>query len=59
MDGKRLSETGQIFRMAMYHDNHPNKDYEMVNRVEVFDASARHRVAARSGTPAYPWSPGS
>ena len=21
----------------MYHDNHPNKDYEMANRVEVFD----------------------
>ena len=23
--------------MAMYHDNHPDKDYEMANRVEVFD----------------------
>jgi hypothetical protein len=23
--------------MAMYHANHPNGDYEMVNRVEVFD----------------------
>ena len=21
----------------MYHDNHPDKDYEMANRVEVFD----------------------
>ena len=37
LDGKRLTETGQIFRMAMYHDNHPNKDYEMANRVEMFD----------------------
>ena len=37
LDGKRLTETGQIFRMAMYHDNHPDKDYEMANRVEVFD----------------------
>ena len=37
LDGKPLTETGQIFRMAMYHDNHPNKDYEMANRVEVFD----------------------
>lgn len=23
--------------MAMYHDNHPNNDYEMANRVELFD----------------------
>jgi uncharacterized protein YndB with AHSA1/START domain len=37
LDGKRLTETGQVFRMAMYHDNHPDKDYEMANRVEVFD----------------------
>ena len=36
-DGKPLTATGQIFRMAMYHDNHPNKHYEMANRVEVFD----------------------
>jgi uncharacterized protein YndB with AHSA1/START domain len=37
LDAKRLTETGQIFRMAMYHDNHPDKDYEMANRVEVFE----------------------
>jgi uncharacterized protein YndB with AHSA1/START domain len=37
LDGKRLTETGQIFRMAMYHDNHPDRDYEMANRVDVFD----------------------
>ena len=37
LDGKPLTETGQIFRMAMYHDNHPDKHYEMANRVEVFD----------------------
>jgi uncharacterized protein YndB with AHSA1/START domain len=36
-DDKRLTGTGQIFRMAMYHDNHPNKHYEMANRVEVFE----------------------
>lgn len=36
-DGKPLTETGQIFRMGMYHDNHPNKHYEMANRVEVFE----------------------
>jgi hypothetical protein len=32
-----VSETGQIFRMGMYHDGHPNRHYEMANRVEVFD----------------------
>jgi uncharacterized protein YndB with AHSA1/START domain len=37
LDGKPLTEAGQIFRMAMYHDNHPDKDYEMANRVEVLD----------------------
>lgn len=37
IDGQVLIETGQIFRMAMYHDGHPNKHYEMTNRVEVFD----------------------
>jgi hypothetical protein len=37
LDGDRLTEVGQIFRMGMYHDNHPNKDYEMSNRVEVLD----------------------
>ena len=37
LDGEPLTETGQIFRVAMYHDNHPNKHYEMANRVEVFE----------------------
>jgi len=37
LDGKHLTGTGQVFRMAMYHENHPDKDYEMANRVEVFD----------------------
>jgi len=46
-DGMRLSETGQVFRMAMYHDNHPDKDYEMANRVEVFDPP--HAIAWQPG----------
>jgi uncharacterized protein YndB with AHSA1/START domain len=37
LDGKPLSGVGQVFRMTMYHDNHPEKYYEMANRVEVFD----------------------
>ncbi|ULE34251.1 SRPBCC family protein [Mycobacterium sp. IDR2000157661] len=37
LDGMPLTEVGQIFRIEMYHDNHPNKVYDMSNRVEVFD----------------------
>jgi Activator of Hsp90 ATPase homolog 1-like protein len=33
----QLREVGQVFRMKMYHDNHPQKFYEMSNRVEVLD----------------------
>jgi hypothetical protein len=38
IDTAPLTHTGQIFRMAMYHENHPDKDYEMANRVEVLAA---------------------
>jgi hypothetical protein len=39
VEGKPLSEVGQVFRMSMYHDNanHPDGHYEVANRVEVFD----------------------
>ena len=37
LDGDRITEAGQVFRMAMYHPNHPDKDYKIANRVEVFD----------------------
>ena len=37
LDGECLRGTGQIFRVAMYHDNHPDKNYEMANKVVVFD----------------------
>jgi hypothetical protein len=36
-DGDRITAVGQVFRMAMYHENHPDKDYEIANLVEVFD----------------------
>ena len=36
LDGKRLTEVGQVFRMAMYHENYGGMHYEMANRVEVF-----------------------
>lgn len=37
LDGKALTESGQVFRMAMYHDNFGGMHYEMANRVEVFE----------------------
>ncbi len=36
-DGRELTEAGQIFRIAMYHDNHPDKHYEMANQVTVLE----------------------
>jgi uncharacterized protein YndB with AHSA1/START domain len=35
--GQRLAGSGQIFRMATYHDNHPDGNYEMANRVLAFE----------------------
>ncbi|CRZ15936.1 SRPBCC family protein [Mycolicibacterium neworleansense] len=37
LDGKQLTAAGQVFRMAMYHDNYGGMHYEMANRVEVFE----------------------
>jgi hypothetical protein len=37
LDTAPLTGVGQLFRMAMYHPNHPDGDYEMVNQVAVFD----------------------
>jgi uncharacterized protein YndB with AHSA1/START domain len=36
-DRQPLTVSGQIFRMAMYHPDHPDGNYEMANRVQVFD----------------------
>jgi uncharacterized protein YndB with AHSA1/START domain len=32
-----LTAAGQVFRMAMYHPNHPDGTYQTANRVQVFD----------------------
>lgn len=48
LDPEPLTEVGQIFRIAMYHDNHPDKHYEMANKVIALDPD---RVIA--------WEPGS
>jgi hypothetical protein len=35
--GGPVTGAGQTFRMAMYNQNHPDGNYEMVNRVRAFD----------------------
>jgi uncharacterized protein YndB with AHSA1/START domain len=37
LDGGRLTASGQVFRMGMYHANHPDGRYEMANQVRVLD----------------------
>ena len=48
LDGDRITAAGQVFRMAMFHENHPDKDYKMANRVEVFDQP--RAIAWKPGT---------
>ena len=33
VDTQLLAATGQVFRMAMHHEDHPDGDYETANRV--------------------------
>ena len=37
LDGATLTADGQLFRIGMYHDNHPDGRYEMENKVVAFD----------------------
>ncbi|MFG2142195.1 polyketide cyclase [Streptomyces sp. NPDC048650] len=37
VDRAPLTEVGQVFRMGMYHSNHPNGDYEVANKVQALD----------------------
>jgi uncharacterized protein YndB with AHSA1/START domain len=37
LDRQLLTASGQIFRMGMYHPGHPNRNYQMANRVRAFD----------------------
>ncbi|MBO0728348.1 MAG: SRPBCC family protein [Acidimicrobiaceae bacterium] len=37
LDGEPLTAAGQIFRMSMYHPNHPDGSYQMANEVQLFD----------------------
>lgn len=36
LDSEPLTAAGQVFRMAMYHANHPDGNYQIANRVQVF-----------------------
>ncbi|WP_329051865.1 polyketide cyclase [Amycolatopsis sp. NBC_01488] len=38
LDPAPLTEVGQLFRMGMYHADHPDGHYRVVNKVELFDA---------------------
>jgi uncharacterized protein YndB with AHSA1/START domain len=37
VDSQRLTGPGQIFRMSMYHPNHPDGNYQMANPVLAFE----------------------
>lgn len=37
VDSQRLTGVGQIFRVGMYHEDHPRGDYEIANQVVVFE----------------------
>jgi uncharacterized protein YndB with AHSA1/START domain len=36
-DQEPLTRVGQVFRMDMYHANHPDGEYKMANEVQVLD----------------------
>lgn len=48
LDADRIAAAGQVFRMAMSHPNHPDKNYEIANLVEVFDEP--RAIAWKPGT---------
>ena len=52
LDGGRITAAGQVFRMAMHHEGHPDKDYEIANLVEVFDQP--RAIAWKPGTESPP-----
>jgi uncharacterized protein YndB with AHSA1/START domain len=37
LDPEPLTAAGQLFRVEMFHENHPDGSYRMANRVQVFD----------------------
>ena len=49
LDSERLTGSGQIFRVDMYHENHPDGSYEMANQILAFEPPR-----AISWRPGYP-----
>ncbi|GHH41980.1 SRPBCC family protein [Lentzea cavernae] len=47
VDRAPLTEVGQVFRMAMYHPNHPDGNYETANEVTVVEPP--RAIAWRTG----------
>jgi hypothetical protein len=47
-DQAPITAVGQVFRMAMFHEGHPDGDYVTANLVEVFDEP--RAIAWRTGT---------
>src|SRR5262245_7608556 len=47
-DGERITAAGQVFHMGMFHENHPDGDYDIANLVEVFDEPSA--IAWKPGT---------
>lgn len=39
LDHRPVTGTGQVFRMAMYHERHPDKNYTIANLVHEFEQS--------------------
>jgi hypothetical protein len=37
LDSQPVTTAGQIFPMSMYHPNHPDGSYQMLNEVQLFD----------------------
>ena len=48
LQGERITAAGQVFRMAMFHPNHPDGDYRIANLVEAFDPP--RAIAWKPGT---------
>jgi uncharacterized protein YndB with AHSA1/START domain len=47
VDAEGITGAGQRFRMAMYHDRHPNKTYETINEVLTYEPPSA--IAWRTG----------
>jgi hypothetical protein len=48
LDGDRITAAGQVFRIAMYHENHPHKRYpRLLHRVLCLGERSEHAIGHR------------